>query len=253
MVAKKRPVATLVGILIYAGIASGAHAFTIPHFTHFKFGIFKVTVGMTGQASENASGINCTSGYTICSENDSASYHVDITYPYVELLISGKLSIKLPMGANNTKHVVNGSFNENGTWSPDGQTTSSFSCNGALSAITAEGGSDNLSWHRQGSGYSFDDLIETYGFDGVGHGSQPCNNSAWFGGGRLEYKNELSAFFTISKSELSQKSFTKIVTGPDSRYREPSTCLADRPSGTCEFSTGWHAVIKFTRTRLVSS
>lgn len=228
----------------------------LPTFKPFKLGLYKVTVGLSGQASEHASGIDCTTAGgvgVICDESDTASYHVDITYPTVELLLSGKAPTQLPRYTNNIKHVVNGSFNESGHWSPDGSTTAAFSCTGSLSGITAEGGGDNLSWKPHGSSYVFSDITEQYGFSGVGHGSDPCNNSAWFGDGRLEYHNEMTAFFTVTKAELGKRSFTKVVTGPDSRYREPDTCLQDRHTGTCKFDTGWHAVIKFTRIRIIKA
>jgi hypothetical protein len=236
--------------------APAAQAFTIPTIKPFKLGLYKVTVGLSGQASENASGIDCTTAGgvgVICDETDSASYHVDITYPTVELVISGKPPTQLPSYTNNSKHVVNGSFNESGHWSPDGTTEAAFSCTGSLDGITAEGGGDNLQWKRHGSSYDFSDITEQYGFSGIGHGSDPCNKSAWFGDGRLELNNEMTAFFTVTKSELGMRSFTKIVSGPDSRYREPDTCLQDRHTGTCKFDAGWHAVIKFSRTRLIKA
>ena len=127
--------------------APAAQAFSIPTIKPFKLGLYKVTVGLTGQASENASGIDCTTAGgigVICDETDSASYHVDITYPAVELVMSGKPPSQVPSYTNNTKHVVNGSFNESGHWSPDGTSMAAFSCTGSLDGITAEGGGDNL-------------------------------------------------------------------------------------------------------------
>lgn len=244
--------AVLVATGAVAAVPSAAGGYSIHP---FKLGLYTVTVGLSGQAHENASGLPCKAGYEICDENASGEYHVDMTYPEVELVISGKAPYKLASYVNNTKHVVNGSFNETGHWIQPGSGSDSppqsFTCNGALSASDAEGGADNLSWTRHGSGLSFKPITETYGFDGVAHGTDPCNGSAWFGGGRLEYKNEMTAFFTVSGSELKQKSFTKTVGGPDARYREPDTCYQDADTGSCKFDMGWTAIVKFKRTRLI--
>jgi hypothetical protein len=244
-------VAVLAASGALAALPSAAGGFT---FHPFKIALYKVTVGLSGQAHENASGLACKAGYVLCSENASAEYHIDMTYQNVELVISGKAPGGITTSTGNTKHVVNGSFEENGDYLTDPDLPpQSFSCNGVLSAIEADGGGDNLSWKHHGSGLSFQAITETYGFDGTAHGSQPCNDTAWFGGGRLERKNEMTAFFTVSGSELKQKSFTKTVGGPDARYREPDTCDEDSDTGSCKFDMGWTAIVKFKRTRLISA
>jgi hypothetical protein len=247
-------VAVLTASGALAALPSAAGGFT---FHRFKIALYKVTVGLSGQAHENASGLPCKAGYEICDENASAEYHVDMTYQNVELVISGKAPGGMPTYTGNTKHIVNGSFEETGHYLPGGAGSDSppqsFSCNGALSESAPEGGGDNLSWKRHWSGLNFQAITERYGFDGTAHGSDPCNGSAWFGGGRLEYKNEMTAFFTVSGSELKQKSFAKTVGGPDARYREPDTCYEDADTGSCKFDMGWTAIVKFKRTRVVSS
>ena len=91
-----------------------------------------------------------------------------MTYQNVELVITGKAPGGIPTYTGNNKHVVNGSFEENGDYLPGGAGSDSppqsFSCNGALSAIEADGGGDNLSWKHHGSGLSFQAITETYGF-----------------------------------------------------------------------------------------
>ncbi len=244
-------VAVLAASGALAVLPSAAGGFT---FHPFKIALYKVTVGLSGQAHENASGLPCKAGYLICDENASAEYHVDMTYQNVELVISGKAPGGTPTYTGNTKHVVNGSFQESGHWLPDPNSPpQSFSCNGALGEISAEGGGDNMSWKRHGSSMDFQAITEQYGFAGVAHGSKPCDGSAWFGDGRLEYKNEMTAFFTVSASQLKQKSFTKTVGGPDARYREPDKCFEDADTGSCKFDEGWTAIVKFKRTRLIVS
>lgn len=238
-------------VVLSASAAAVAQA-RIPTIKPFTLGLYKVTLGLTGQASEQASGLKCSSASPVCSEQDNATYHVDLTYPLLEFVIAGTSPTKLPDGASDSKHVVNGSFHQSGSWfAPLASTASPYSCNGTLSAITPDAfGSHQITWKRHGSGYSFAAETETYGFMGDGSGNGPvCGSGTWFGQGRLEYKNEMTAFFTISKSELGQRSFTKTIGGPDARYREPSTCQEDRQSGTCTFTVGWHAVVKFKRTK----
>lgn len=218
-----------------------------------KLALYTVTVGVTGQASEAGNGMcgpKTTSGL-VCEINDSASFHVDEEFRDAEFLVGrGRTRFALPKNVNVTKHTVNGSFHEMGSaFNEQGTAQEPFNCSGALAAPEGrEELGEILAWRKRGRDEDFTAGVESYGFLGVGSGSGICRGESWFGG-IVYFSGESVPRFDIPTSDIGKREFTKTVGG---RPMSEHCGHWSTESGSCKYSWGWHAVVKFSRKREIT-
>ncbi len=156
---------------------------------HPSYAIYTVTVGITGRATQEgrwpchgSSPCNWGNG-GIAKETYGATFHVDETFKNIILPKSG---FSIPeVGADATRHVVNGSYTESGQYdeSGDGHLVA-FSCSGRLSDSAAESTSYNISGRPHGGSWAFSAPVLQYGLKGTttsgGPSGSPCDGQGSF-------------------------------------------------------------------------
>lgn len=225
------------------------------------FAIYTVKVGISGRATQNGrwncQGQPCNWGGGVATEAYQATFHIDETFKNVVIPV-GKQRFSVPeIGTEASTHVVNGSYQESGTYDPnaDGNLVS-FSCGGRLTDSAAEGTAYNLTGHPRGSSWAFTADTLQYGLKGtIPHGpsGSPCDGQASFVDGKSSSFGAPTwrASFVLGKSAVGQRTITKPVSGPPVRYRPPSDCSDEGggSGGTCTFSLSWHGFVTFKRVR----
>lgn len=218
-----------------------------------KFLTYKITVGVTGQASETGKGM-CGSKMSIglvCEINDHATFHIDEEFRNATFIVGrAPRYLHFPKNTSVGKHTVNGSFTELGSaYNQEGH-LEPFNCSNSLKAT--EGNQElgeMIAWRRSGSHYSFTAGTEAYGFTAIGNGSGECKGESWFGGGHVAYPPGAIARFEIPTRDIGKRDFTKVV----GEHPQGEHCGHwNTDEGSCTNDWGWHAVVKFARTREVS-